>query len=446
MWMGKTLPGMANPMARSPKTSRPWTLVKCYKGSTNVCSPLVARLRTLEGFALQGDAPDPRRQEKLATTKMPETTSPTANADQRVASPRLSVIVPVYNGAMHLSRCLDSLRLSNYSDFEVIVVDDCSTDHSPQIAERSGARCIRAPHTLGPAGARNLGVAHAQGDIFVFVDADVEIPHNALGLIEKDFADDTQLAAVFGAYDDEPAWDDFLSQYKNLMHSYVHLKSSERAVTFWAGGGAVRREAFVEAGGFDAVRYRYPSIEDIELGYRLARTGKKIKLNKHLRVKHLKRWTVRSLLKADILRRAVPWTQLIVETRHLPPDLNLTFGARVSAGLIGLLSVGFMIVFLQAVHLFPMVRLPGGLRGELAILAIIAITLLALNWDVYSFFARKRGWWFAVRVVPVHWFYYLYSGTVFAVCGTAALGRLLGRSLLPGSWGSRAASHGSRGR
>src|SRR5216683_3252744 len=286
MWMGKTLPGIANPMARSPKTSRPWTLVKCYKGSTNVCSPLVARLRTLEGFALQGDAPDPRRQEKLASTKMPETTSPTANADQRVASPRLSVIVPVYNGAMHLSRCLDSLRLSNYSDFEVIVVDDCSTDHSPQIAERSGARCIRAPHTLGPAGARNLGVAHAQGDIFVFVDADVEIPHNALGLIEKDFADDTQLAGVF-----------------------------------------------------DAVRYRYPSIEDIELGYRLARTGKKIKLNKHLRVKHLKRWTVRSLLKADILRRAVPWTQLIVETRHLPRDLNLTSGARVSAGLVGLVLV-----------------------------------------------------------------------------------------------------------
>jgi len=278
------------------------------------------------------------------------------------------------------------------------------------------------------------------------VDAEVEVPRNALELIENDFADDAQLAAVFGAYDDEPAWGDFLSQYKNLMHSYVHLKSSERAVTFWAGGGAVRREAFVEAGGFDAVRYRHPSIEDIELGYRLARSGKKIKLNKQLRVKHLKRWTVRSLLKADVLRRAVPWTQLIVETRHLPRDLNLTFGAQVSAGLVGLLSVGCMIVFLQAVHLFPMVRLPGGLRGELAILAIIAITLLALNWDVYSFFARKRGWWFAVRVVPVHWFYYLYSGTVFAVCGTAALVRLLCRSLLPGSWGSSAASHGSRDR
>src|SRR5260370_33160813 len=101
---------------------------------------MVARLRSLEGFALQGDAPDPRRQEKLASTKMPETTSPTANADQRVASPRLSVIVPVYNGAMHLSRCLDSLRLSNCLDFEVVLVDACSTDHPPQIAERRSSR------------------------------------------------------------------------------------------------------------------------------------------------------------------------------------------------------------------------------------------------------------------------------------------------------------------
>ena len=377
---------------------------------------------------------------------MPETTSTTIHADQQVASPRLSVIVPVYNGAMHLSRCLDSLRLSNCSRFEVIVVDDCSTDDSPQIAQRSGARCIRAPHTLGPAGARNLGVAHAQGDIFVFMDADVEVPEGALGLIEKDFADDAQLAAVFGAYDDEPAWGDFLSQYKNLIHSYVHLKSSERAVTFWAGGGAVRREAFVEAAGFDAVRYRHPSIEDIELGYRLARNGKKIKLNKQLRVKHLKRWTVSSLLKADILRRAVPWTQLIVETRHLPRDLNLTSEARVSAGLVGLLGAGCIIVLLQAANLLPMIRRLGGLRGELGILAIVALVLLALNWDVYSFFAKKRGWWFAVRVVPMHWFYFLYSGVVFAVCGTTVLARLLVTSLLPASWGSRAASHSSRER
>ena len=361
-------------------------------------------------------------------------------------SPKLSVIVPVHNGAMHLARCLESLRLSEYPDFEVIVVDDCSTDKTPEIAQRHGARCIRTPRTLGPAGARNLGVGYALASIFVFVDADVVLPPNALELIAKDFAADQQLAAVFGSYDDEPAWDDFFSQYKNLTHSYVHQNSNERALTFWAGCGAVRQESFVAVGGFDATRYRHPSIEDIDLGYRLSLGGQKIKLNKQLRVKHLKKWTFYSLLEADILRRAVPWTRLIVETRRLPRDLNLTSGARVSAGLVGLLSILWVNLFLQTVNVMPTIALPSHtLLAELAAVVAVVIALVALNWDVYSFFAKKRGWWFAIRVVPMHWFYYLYSGVVFITCGTVAMLQLFVASLLPNSWSSGAASNGEKG-
>jgi glycosyltransferase involved in cell wall biosynthesis len=352
-------------------------------------------------------------------------------------SPKLSIIVPVHNGAMHLSRCLESLRLSEYPDFEVIVVDDCSTDGTHEIAERYGVRCVRLLRTLGPAGARNMGAGYAVASIFVFVDADVVLPPNALDLIAMDFTGDPQLAAVFGSYDDEPAWDDFLSQYKNLSHSYVHQNSNERALTFWAGCGAVRREPFVEFGGFDATRYRHPSIEDIELGYRLSLGGQKIKLNKQLQVKHLKKWTFHSLLKADILRRAVPWTRLIVETRSLPRDLNLTVGARVSAGLVGLLSMLSVMLFLRTTNVLPTIALRSySLLAELVAVAALVIALLVLNWDVYSFFVNKRGWWLAARVVPMHWFYYLYSGVVFVTYGTVVRLRLLVAPLLPSSWSS----------
>jgi glycosyltransferase involved in cell wall biosynthesis len=356
----------------------------------------------------------------------------TPTADD-VVSPTLSVIVPVHNGAMYLSRCLESLRQSEYPHFEVIVVDDCSTDSSAEIAKRYGARCFRTPHILGPAGARNMGVAYALAGIFVFVDADVVLPSNALDLIAMDFAGDAQLAALFGSYDDAPACDCFLSQYKNLAHSYVHQNSSERALTFWAGCGAVRREPFVKFGGFNATRYPHPSIEDIELGYRLSLGGQTIKLNKQLRVKHLKRWTLRSLLKADILRRAVPWTRLILETRHLPRDLNLTSRARVSAGLVGLLSAAWVLLFSQAAHILPTITFfPHARLAELAAIAVVTMVLAALNWDVYAFFANKRGWWFAARVVPMHWFYYFYSGVVFITCGTLVMLRAFVGSLLPG--------------
>jgi glycosyltransferase involved in cell wall biosynthesis len=351
--------------------------------------------------------------------------------------PKLSVIVPVYNGGLQLSRCLEGLRLSEYSDFEVIVVDDCSTDNTKEILERYRVHSTRTPQTLGPAGARNWGTRFAQARIIVFVDADVVLPPNALGLIAREFEHDSQMAAVFGSYDEEPAWENFLSQYKNLMHCYVHQKSNEVATTFWAGCGAVRKVVFLDFGGFDAVRYHKPSIEDIELGYRLVQGGQKIRLIKQLQVKHLKKWTLQNLVRTDILCRAVPWTRLILETRRLPRDLNLTSGARISTVLVGLLSLSWVILFLQAAHLIPTISLPRALIKELAVVALLAGVLVALNWHTYSFFAKRRGWWFAARVVPVHWFYYMYSGVVFVTCGAAQMVRLLIASLLPASWSSR---------
>ena len=342
-------------------------------------------------------------------------------------SPRLSVIVPARNARLQLPRCLEALCCSEYADFEVIVVDDCSTDNTRQIVERYGARYLRTAAPAGPGGARNRGVQHARGEIVVFVDADVVLPPDALRLVAEEMDRDAELAALFGSYDTAPAWGDFLSQYKNLMHHYVHQNSNERAVTFWAGCGAMRRDVFEEFGGFDAKRYRHPSIEDIHLGLRLTQAGRKIRLEKRLQVKHLKRWTVRGLLRADILYRAVPWTQLILETRNLPRDLNLTSSAQLSSALVGLL------VLLAALLPWSAAGLVRGISLRLlsATLAAVVVLLLALNWDVYAFFVRRRGWRFAAGAALAHWFYYLYSGVVFALLSAAHVLRAAFRGLRP---------------
>ncbi len=319
-------------------------------------------------------------------------------------------MVPVRNGRMCLGRCLDGLTHSDYENFEVIVVDDCSTDNSAAIVAAYGARCLRTPQTLGPAGARNLGASEATGDILVFIDADVVVPPEALSRIADDFARDAELAAVFGSYDDQPAWKTFVSQYKNLMHHYVHQTASGRATTFWAGCGAMRRSRFEECGGFDAATYKTPSIEDIALGAELVRHGHAIWLDKQLQVKHLKRWTVRNLLRADILYRAVPWTKLILNAREMPRDLNLNYASRISSLLVGALGVALLLLPFSVAAVVP-------LTSALALSALLcAFALLALNFDVYRFFWRKRGLWFAIRSVPLHWAYYLYSGVTFAWC------------------------------
>lgn len=110
-------------------------------------------------------------------------------------------------------------------------------------------------------------------------------------MIER-FRSDLELAALIGSYDNQPAWSNVVSQYKNLMHHYIHQTSNLRATTFLGGLGAIRKEIFERIRGFDENRYRRPSIEDIELGYRLRRAGYQIRLEKQFQGKHLKKMDI----------------------------------------------------------------------------------------------------------------------------------------------------------
>jgi glycosyltransferase involved in cell wall biosynthesis len=251
---------------------------------------------------------------------------------------RVSIVVPVYNGEQELRQCLAGIRASEAPAAEVIVVDDGSTDGSRKVAEEFGAKVLETGGRRGPAKARNIGARAATGEVLFFLDADVVPGPDAVGRVARVFAEDAELAAVIGSYDDDPAERDFLSQYRNLMHCFVHQKAQTRATTFWSGCGAVRREIFFEHSGFDE-SYARPAIEDIELGYRMHHTGRKMVLDKDLRVKHLKRWTFWNLLKTDILDRGIPWTELILRDGSMPNDLNLQVSQRISVAL-AFVSVG----------------------------------------------------------------------------------------------------------
>lgn len=247
------------------------------------------------------------------------------------------MIVPAYNSSGHLRQCLDALAGSETAPFECIVVDDCSDDDTPDVAKEFGATVLHTNERCGPAGARNLGARTATGDILFFLDSDVCVHPDTVRRVADSFAADPGLAAVIGSYDDSPRSKDFISQYKNLMHSFVHQRSRQEASTFWSGCGAIRREIFLEFGGFDD-SYNRPSIEDIELGYRLYEAGRRIALHRDIQVKHLKHWTFWNLIKTDIFDRGIPWTELIHRDHHMPNDLNVHISQRISVALVFLLS------------------------------------------------------------------------------------------------------------
>jgi glycosyltransferase involved in cell wall biosynthesis len=268
----------------------------------------------------------------------------------------ISVIIPVYNSASFLRHCLEAVGKSRYSHYECIVVNDGSTDESGEVAKSFPTRVVDVPDgPRGPAYARNRGAEVARGDILFFLDADVVLDRDTLQKVAETADQNPEIDAVFGSYDDRPAKMNFLSLYKNLFHHFVHQHAAERAVTFWSGCGAVRRKVFFEVGGFDEVRYPHPSIEDIELGYRLRIAGRKVMLDKRLQVQHLKRWKLQGMLATDIRDRAMPWTALILRDRMLPNDLNLRVSQRLCGLLIyvTLIYLG-LIAFFHNVVLLPL--------------------------------------------------------------------------------------------
>ena len=314
-------------------------------------------------------------------------------------APTISVIIPVYNGAVFLKLCLQAVAASGYRSYECVVVDDGSTDGSRGVPAEfpMPVRIVDiSDGPRGPAYARNRGAEAAHGAILFFLDADIVLSSVALGRVANLFQERTDVAAVFGSYDNRPAAASVVSRYRNLLHHFVHQNGNREASTFWAGCGAIRRSVFQRIGGFDEKRFSRPSIEDIELGYRLRQSGYRILLDKGLQGTHLKSWNLYSLIQTDVACRAIPWSRLILDTHRAPDDLNLKLGQRVSVTLVGL-AVAFLAVALVRSEFFP-----------LSLLAFLGLVLL--NRKLYTFFLRQHGVLFAAACIPLHFLYYLCGG------------------------------------
>jgi GT2 family glycosyltransferase len=231
------------------------------------------------------------------------------------------VVVPATDEPTTLDRCLAAIAAADDPPDELVVVT--------------------SPVGDGPAAARNRGLEETTAEIVLFVDSDVLVHPDVMTRVRHAFASDERLVGVFGSYDDAVATRSTVAAFRNLLHHCVHQRSAGHVASFWAGIGAVRRTAFDAAGGFDAGRYPHPSIEDVELGGRLARQGR-ILLDPAILGTHLKEWSLESMVRTDFTRRGVPWVRLLASRRELPATLNL--GARERASVVAALLVAWGII------------------------------------------------------------------------------------------------------
>jgi hypothetical protein len=261
----------------------------------------------------------------------------------------VSAIVPATNDPASLDRCLAAIGGAESPPEEVIVVGP--------------------PLMPTAAHARNRGAEEANGQILVFVDSDVEVHSDVFRRFRSAFESDPSLAAVFGSYDDSPDGDGTVSAFRNLLHHHVHQTSGGLVKTFWTGLGAVRRDAFVAAKGFNT---DLEWLEDIDFGARVAREGGRIELDPEIQGKHLKTMTLRQMVRTDFAHRAIPWTRLLLAGRAPTDQLNLGWRHRASA-VACIAAVGALLM-----------------RRPLPALAAVG-SFVALNRPFYSLLLRRRG-------------------------------------------------------
>ena len=132
--------------------------------------------------------------------------------------PRVSVIVPLFNKAGYVGRALASISSQTFADFEVIVVDDGSTDGGAEIVARHRDPRVRlvSQQNSGPGAARNRGIEQSRGLLLAFLDADDEwLPHYLQAGIAGMESGGARHAAHTCAYFDEPSGTDSSAMWRN---------------------------------------------------------------------------------------------------------------------------------------------------------------------------------------------------------------------------------------
>jgi GT2 family glycosyltransferase len=319
----------------------------------------------------------------------------------------LSVVVPVHNGAATLDLSLNAILASEMlrDSFELIVVDDASTDGSDTVAARYADTVVRLTGPVsGPAYARNRGAELARGEIVVFVDADTRVRTSTLpGMLEM-LAEHPGLDAIAASLDQTPAASNFASQYWNLLVHFGEQRHATTGGSFISGCAAIRRPVLLAVGMYDEWRFGTACLESVELGARLVEAGYGVLLSRELQVTQLRRWSMMSVCREAWNRSALLARSLGYQRtrKSAPNEVVFTLSRTVVPAFAVICTIVLCSAFIAEV-------------GRPLAVAMTATGLIVTNLSVYRFFARTRGLVFAIAAAPVHILMQFFGGVALCV-------------------------------
>ncbi len=303
----------------------------------------------------------------------------------------ISVIIPNRNGEATIERCLEAAFASHYSNFEVIVVDDFSTDASIELIKKFPCKLVRLEKHSGVSKARNAGAKAARGEVLFFIDSDCLLKSDALALANKTMLE-SGAEVVGGTYTKVPYLKNFFDSFQSIYVNYVETKHSEPDYLA-AHCMAIDARVFRELGGFveDSFIGFTASVEDIEFSHRLRKAGHKLLLNPRIQVQHIFNFTLFGSLR-NAAKKTKYWTMYHVYNRDFLSDSGASSaelkvnvaGYFSSAALVALYFVSKNAIFLSVVpivitaNLFFNRRLLAAFYEAGAKFALLALAYYAL--------------------------------------------------------------------
>ena len=228
---------------------------------------------------------------------------------------RLSVIIPNHNGNAFVDTCLKALFSAEHQPFEVIVVDDCSTDNSVDMISTFPCRLIRLEKQEGASKARNIGAKNSLGNALFFIDVDCVVQDDTILHVINAY--DKHRDLVIGGSYTPVAYDDtFFSTFQSIFINYSEFRT---ATPDYIASHAmvISRDIFEKSGGFP--EHFMPILEDVEFSHRLRRAGQMLIMDRSILVRHIFCYDLGESLR-NAFRKSKYWIAYSMGNRDLTAD------------------------------------------------------------------------------------------------------------------------------
>ena len=311
------------------------------------------------------------------------------------ATPFISIIIPNHNGEKTIGRCLEAACNSNYSNFEVVVVDDCSTDNSIAIIAPYPSRLIRLSEHGGASRARNAGAENSKGDVLFFIDADCLLQKDTLAKAASAYMKNGPEVIIGGTYTLLPYDQNFFSIFQSIFIHYSETKNIQNPDYIATHAMLIQAEVFKKSGGLN--EEFMPILEDVEFSHRLKRMGYRLRMEPDIQVQHIFNFTLKKSFRNGI-RKTKYWSIYSIKNKDLLSDSG-TASQEFKFNVISCF-VNLVLLFLSLQMNNWGVIVPA--------LALYGINLY-LNRNLVLAFLKTRGSYFAISAVLYYTFLYPFA-------------------------------------